>query len=589
MQMKKAAIIILAQDKEPAVKNLRKLGVLHIEPTQPATSKDITLLKEELSLIKQVMAIMTQDEFCPAGAKFESKEPQDSKRLVSHIIDCHKRIEQLKNYSHNLITQIALWKYWGDFAPEEITSLRGKGIYIKLYYIPKKDLKDLPQDLCVSIIFTKSGIAHCAITSRRDFILPFKELTLPRMSLGLMRRRLADEQKILAALKEDIRQSNCYYQGIARIKKTVEKDIEYQQALKGMGEAAGLSYLTGYVPFDKVELLLNLAKNEKWAISVDEPSDEDNVPTLIRNPRWVSIINPVFKMIEVIPGYRELDTSLWFLIFFSVFFGMLIGDAGYGLAYVVITFFAQKKWGRRLSDRSVFILFYLLSFCAIIWGFLSATFFGQEWLPQYIRPLLPALRSDKNMQSLCFFLGALHLSVAHLWRAILKFPTLTFLADAGWISVLWGAFFLARLLILGDNFPQFAKWFFIIGPVLVVLFFSPHKNILKGIGNGLGNLVLNIANSFTDVVSYIRLFAVGLATVAVADAFNKMAMGVGFNNFLQGLLTSFILLIGHLLNVILGPLSILVHGVRLNVLEFCSHLDVKWSGFAYKPLQESSV
>jgi V/A-type H+-transporting ATPase subunit I len=142
---------------------------------------------------------------------------------------------------------------------------------------------------------------------------------------------------------------------------------------------------------------------------------------------------------------------------------------------------------------------------------------------------------------------------------------------------------------LGHSFPQFAKWFFIVGPALVVLFSSPCKNILKGIVNGLGSLLLNIANSFTDVVSYIRLFAVGLATVAVADAFNKMAMGIGFNNFLQGLLTSFILLIGHLLNVILGPLSILVHGVRLNVLEFCNHLDIKWSGFVYKPLQESSV
>lgn len=586
VQMKKAAIIILAQDKEPAVKNLRKLGVLHIEPTQPAASKDITLLKEELSLIKQAVAVMTQDEFCPAGAKFESKEPKDSKRLVSHIIDCHKRIEQLKNYSRNLITQIALWKHWGDFAPQEFASLRGKGIYIKLYYMPKKDLKDLPQDLCVSIIFTQGGIAHCAIVSRRDFILPFKELTLPRMSLGLMRRRLADGQKVLAALKEDIRQSNCYYQGIARIKKTVEKDIEYQQALKGMGEAAGLSYLTGYVPFDKVELLLNLAKNEKWAISVDEPSDEDNVPTLIRNPKWISLVSPLFKFLEILPGYRERDISLPFLIFFSIFFGMLIGDAGYGLAYFLITFWLQQKARKKNKDTSFFSLFYILSACAVIWGILTGTFFGHEWvLKAGYKPLMPALNNDKNLQGFCFFLGALHLSIAHAWRGVLKSPSINALAELGWICILWAAFFIAKMLILGDSFPSFGKWLIIAGVSCVIFFTNPQKNILKTIGSGLGTLALSLMNSFTDVVSYIRLFAVGLAGVAIADAFNAMAGMVASENIFAIAAACGIAIIGNALGVVLGPVSVLVHGVRLNVLEFSGHANVSWSGVSYKPLK----
>ena len=99
-------------------------------------------------------------------------------------------------------------------------------------------------------------------------------------------------------------------------------------------------------------------------------------------------------------------------------------------------------------------------------------------------------------------------------------------------------------------------------------------------------MLLNFVNSFTDIVSYIRLFAVGLATVAIADAFNKMAMGIGFNSVLTGLATALILLLGHTLNIILGPLAVLVHGVRLNVLEFCNHVDIRWSGFSYKPLRE---
>ncbi|MEA3305832.1 MAG: V-type ATP synthase subunit I, partial [Candidatus Omnitrophota bacterium] len=266
--------------------------------------------------------------------------------------------------------------------------------------------------------------------------------------------------------------------------------------------------------------------------------------------------------------------------------GMLIGDAGYGAIFFALTLLAQRKFGKKLPGKSVFILFYLLSSCAIVWGMLTGTFFGQEWLPQAVRPLIPALRDSRNIQSLCFLIGAVHLSIAHLWRIVVKLPSLKALAEVGWIFILWGAFFLAKMLILADAFPRFALWFFAAGAALVVLFTNPMRNILKGIGSGFENLLLNFVNSFTDVVSYIRLFAVGLATVAIADAFNKMAMGIGYNSVFTGIMTSLILILGHALNIILGSLAIIVHGVRLNVLEFCSHLDIKWSGFSYKPIKE---
>jgi len=248
---------------------------------------------------------------------------------------------------------------------------------------------------------------------------------------------------------------------------------------------------------------------------------------------------------------------------------------------------AAGQRGRRERGVAPFYLFYILSSSAIIWGLLTASFFGQEWLlERSLKPLLPALGDDKNVRTLCFFIGALHLSIAHIWRVLIQFPSPVALTDVGWISILWGAFFLAKVLILGAQMPVFGPWLIISGMALVVLFSNPRKNILKGISAGLGTLLLNVINNFTDVVSYIRLFAVGLAGVAVADAFNKMASGVGFKGIIPGLLSSFILLAGHGLNVLLGPMSVLVHGVRLNVLEFCTHLDIKWSGFPYKPLKE---
>jgi V/A-type H+-transporting ATPase subunit I len=236
---------------------------------------------------------------------------------------------------------------------------------------------------------------------------------------------------------------------------------------------------------------------------------------------------------------------------------------------------------------AAFYLFYLLSISAIVFGVLGGIFFGQEWLEKLgINPLVPALDNPQSMQAICFFIGALHLTLAHGWRFILKMPSLEALADIGWIGVLWAAFFLAKNLILGDSLPYFWKWLAVAGISLVILFTSPQKNIFKGIANGLGTLALSLVNNFTDVVSYIRLFAVGLAGIAIADAFNAMAGMVGFKNIAAMIVSVLILIIGHSLAIALGPVSVLVHGVRLNVLEFSGHANVTWSGFKYKPFKE---
>ncbi|MDD5679920.1 MAG: hypothetical protein PHI59_01605, partial [Candidatus Omnitrophica bacterium] len=421
--------------------------------------------------------------------------------------------------------------------------------------------------------------------SRKRTEIPFNEITVPKMGLEEMRSKLSESEKVAAFIKEVIGKHVCHSESLLRIKRSLEKELDFNKVLKGMGEEDTLAYVTGYIPYDEVERIREAAQKEKWALLLTAPKPEDAVPTLLCNPRWVSIIAPVFKLMESTPGYEELDISFWFLIFFSIFFGMLIGDAGVGLIFVALTAFAQIKLGKKVKNKSIFALFYALSSFAILWGILTATFFGQAWLSGYIKPLVPALRDDRTVQAFCFFLGATHLTIAHLWRAILKFPSAAALADAGWIVILWGGFFLAKMLILGAAFPAFAKWLFISGSVLVLFFTSPDKNILKGVGRGFGALLLNIVNSFTDVVSYIRLFAVGLAGVAIADAFNSMAMDVGRGNIFTAILAGFIIFIGQALNVILGPIAVLVHGVRLNVLEFCNHLDIKWTGFPYKPLK----
>ncbi|MCX5667285.1 MAG: V-type ATP synthase subunit I, partial [Candidatus Omnitrophica bacterium] len=130
--------------------------------------------------------------------------------------------------------------------------------------------------------------------------------------------------------------------------------------------------------------------------------------------------------------------------------------------------------------------------------------------------------------------------------------------------------------------PGFVRFALLGGVSLVVLFTNPQKNVLKAAGEGLGTVALSIVNNFTDVVSYVRLFAVGLAGVAISDTVNALSGVFGGDNFIVKMI---IIFLGHTINILLGPISVLVHGIRLNVLEFSGHAGLTWSGMPYKPLE----
>src|SRR4030043_493161 len=449
--MKKSSVIILAKDTQNCLIELRRLGVLHIEHHRAPQGKDITILKDEIILLNDALGLLLQtDPSCPSLAEDAEVKVDDWKHIARYIIDIRKRIEQAEEYGRNLTIQMAQWEPWGDFDPEEIKKLREKGIFIKLYQVPYKNMKELPGDLAIKTIFIEKGIAHCLAVGQKEFSLSFKEISLPQMGIETMRKRLLEDKEVLKGLKEDLRRSCNYYQRLIEIKKKLGKEIEMQETMRGMGEAGELAYVTGYIPVDAVQDLSDLAKKESWGIYITDPDEKDLVPTLIRNKRWITTISPLFKMLEVIPGYRELDVSPLVLIFFSLFFAMIIGDAGYGLIFFSLTAFAHQKMGKKSADQNAFFLFYVLSSCTILWGLLTGTFFGQEWyLKAGLKPLIPALTNTKVLQTFCFFIGALHLSLAHLWRALLKFPALTVGAEIGWVCLFWACFFFGEKLVFG--------------------------------------------------------------------------------------------------------------------------------------------
>ena len=223
----------------------------------------------------------------------------------------------------------------------------------------------------------------------------------------------------------------------------------------------------------------------------------------------------------------------------------------------------------------------ILSCSAIAWGAATGNYFGTALLPG-IPHLTESAIKDQNTQLVCFFLGFVQICTGHFWRAVIDMKWRNIGAQLGWILVMTGNFILVdKMLVNPGTYPVAMVYFYAIGILLIAVCEVNWRDAGSVFG-----FPSSIINSFVDLLSYIRLFAVGMASYYLAFSFNMMAenvMQTGIAGFIAGLV---ILLLGHSLNIALAVLSVLVHGVRLNTLEFSNHVGLQWAGFAYKPFAE---
>ena len=577
--MKKLHMIVQNKDIVAALESLRGLGSVHVEHQELPASERIEEHRRDIEDLKGAIRVLQE---AKAGENADGREAADWRGTVKMILELFEEAETRREEIAKRQVKIGQWELWGNFDPEEVDGLSARGVHLQLCAVPKDKRGEAPEGVILETVFSSSGIDRCVAISKEEIDLPFEIIKLPATSLEKMHAWQKKDRARIDGIEREIADHQGYLRSLETALAAQKDALRFEEAAQGMREEEALAVLKGFCPADACQDIEAKAKKEHWGILFEEPADDDKVPTLIRNPKWVSLIEPVFKFIDIAPGYREYDISLFFLLFFSLFVGMLIGDAGYGMLFIAAVAWVHFKSGKKMQDPVPLYLAYVLSGCVVAWGVLTGTFFGQQWLAQTsLQPVLPWLKENANIQLFCFTLGAIHLSVAHIWRTIQKFPSVSFLSDVGWLALLWGMFAMSRTLILGAALSPAAVNLLIGGAVLVVFFTRPNWNPLKAVGPGLGDLALNVVNTFTDVVSYIRLFAVGLATVAVADATNSMAAEVG------GVWSLLILLVGHGINIVLALMAILVHGLRLNVLEFSGHLNMEWAGFNYVPFKKA--
>lgn len=647
LPMKKLTLLVLDSQKKAALKTLRNFGAVHIEK-EAASSDTLTELQNTYARVQQAESLITEAQL----KKAEKAKPETLALTRNALLQAVDEILDLKDQESNTLAainkltgEIEAYGSWGDFDPEDIRSFEENSIYLTIGELPEKSYTALPDTITTVRLAGGKKTVRFAIVSETldvpiDLPPDFNPLILPDMRLSAMHTERERLQKQLPLFKAKIGARTELLAPLKAEAKKLAKEIEFETVHAGMqvipleedGAAASgaaersitfaasdsaatpavssgnaekepirLARLSGYILAEKQADFAGLAKANGWAFIADDPAEEDAVPTAMRHNRFVQLLTPLTDFLGTVPGYREPDISLWFLLFFGIFFAMIFGDAGYGSILVILSLIGIGKAKAKEQPAPLAMqMFLYLGVLTVIWGTVTCNWFGisVDYIPAWLKNLsIPAISNateesirNANLMQFCFTLGLIQLTIGHIISIVRNIRSPQILGHIGSIAMLYGMYVVVLSLVVSAERYQINQPVLIAiggGFALNFIFSNYQTGIGQSIVDSLKNIItmfLGVVNVFADIMSYIRLWAVGLAGSAISATVNQMA-GPALGSFLI-FLGVLLLFFGHGLNYIMNVLSVIVHGVRLNTLEFSNHVGLTWAGFKYEPFAE---
>ncbi len=618
-EMKHVLMVVQTKDKEITLDALAELGLVHLEDFQYSSQEvdDALARKNKAETVYNfLISFKNKNDLTPPAL--------EASEAVEKVLKLKDDLQAAMERDVALEKQIVGLESWGDFDPADFTFLANKGCYLKIYTAPggKPDNLDDLEGYVVILRENKKELVFAHLTREPLKLEGYEELNLPPQSLSAMQAEKSKLETEITELRGKLEQYYGLRPALDAHLEELDSNLQYWIAKANTVDEGNLTAIVGYLPADETEAVQNWARQNSVALAITEPETFESAPTLIRNPRWLQIVEPVFKFMGTVPGYKELDISLVFLCFFTVFFAMIIGDAAYGSIFFLAGLSMLIYYSKSKKEKTplAVVLFTILGLATVIWGSVTGSWFGSPELIKgtvleklIIRQLTegfgfytPAgefykdLRGQDVIMLLCFIIAIFHLTIAQVWNFLraLAQRSLQALGQVGWMFINFGLFYLVldmvarfdldQALGAGGLVKSISINIIIVGLALIILFGSqkPRGKFFKGLLVGFGNLpstILGSISAFGDIISYVRLFAMGLAGAEIAKAFNNMAGDLlSGNTFIFGVL---ILLIGHAFNFVLCSLGVLVHGIRLKMLEFSGRLGIQWSGQEYDPFR----
>lgn len=603
-RMTKYSFILLSGKSEEFLKSLQTLGLVDItRSSKPVDERSSALLSNGNDLRKAASRLesldYTQD---PDFGRIEAEVDADAKYddPLAAYKEYSTKLDTLRNELAQAEKDVEARRPWGCYDKSALDALRDKGYGIHWYNVSKKAYDPSWANLypLQEVADDGKNVWFVTISDDPKYSLPVDETTAPEGDLRFAERKVATIKESVIECKARLMELKEY---IPEMLRQSDEDIAALQlylADAGSGKAADdlVTTFIGFAPQENESALC--AEFDKMDIVYlkEEAVRNDNPPIKFKENKFVKMFTVLTDMYGR-PAYDEFDPTPCISIFFTLFFAMCMGDAGYGIALALIGLAMRKGKG---FIASMAPLVTTLGVATIVMGTVLHTFFGMDtyaatWVPDWIKKCMiqgQVLGYDAQML-FSILIGVIHISVAMLLKtayAVKRNGLMNSLGTIGWTLLIVGGVIVGGFALAGVIDSAVTKWVVItlgiISGLGIFLFNDIHRNPLVNIGSGLYETYNTVTGLLGDVLSYLRLYALGLAGGMLGNAFNQLGLSVygidvsGVNILCFALIVGF----GHILNLAMCCLGAFVHPLRLNFLEFFKNSGYEGTGKAYSPL-----
>lgn len=603
-KMKKLTFLVYHKEYEEFLNSLRELGVVHIVEKQQGAA-DNTELQENIRLFNRLAAtlklLQNQKHEKNAVIATEGGTATRGMQVLDEVDALQTEHGKLSQQLQSYAKEKEVLEVWGNFEPTGIQKLKDAGYIIGFYSCSEGNYKEEWETEYNAMIVNRisSKVFFVTLTKAgQEVDLDVEQAKLPAYSLSRL-EALYDttEQAIEGNEKKLVALSETDIPSLKAALKELQSQIEFSKVVLSSEQTAGdkLMLIEGWAPaYSKVEIEAYLNDAHVY-YEITDPMPGDNVPIRLNNKGFFAWFEPICKL-YMLPKYNELDLTPFFAPFFMVFFGLCLGDSGYGL-FLFLGATAYRLLAKKVtpSMKSIISLIQVLSASTFFCGLLTGTFFGAniydlDW--PIVQRLKHAVLMDNNdMFRLSLILGVIQILFGMVLKAVnqtIQFGFKYAIATIGWIILLVSTavsalFSSSELLSMGGTAY---KVVLCISGAMIFLFNTPGKNIFMNIGLGLWDSYNMVTGLLGDVLSYVRLFALGLSGGILAGVFNSLAVGMSPDNVIAGpIVMVLIFVIGHAINMFMNVLGAMVHPMRLTFVEFFKNSGYEGGGKEYKPFK----
>lgn len=583
-QMKKYTFLVFHRDYEAFLEQLRSLGVVHITEKASGTAEDATLqsLLQQADRLRKTIAQGAPDQLLQEKANVESRIAATEKEAKAMAV-------------------------WGDFSTERIEQLQQAGYSLRFFVCPQKKFDaEWGTEVAVEkgqvyfVVVEKTGEESALSEELQAYAT---ELTLSKKSSSALLQDVEGLKGLLAAQNARIElwQKEQLPAMEQEYKETLQQ-IDWQRVTLNTDTVAegALKVVEGFCPIDQTAALDTMLQEQDIYFQAEDPTEKDNTPIKLRN-NWFTRMFECFTGMYGMPTYGEFDPTPILAPFYLLFFAMCMGDAGYGLVLIAFGLLVHYKKLNISMFEGLGPIITTLGVGTAVVGLFLGTFFGiplaqADWYPEALKGIIvqgTVMGYDAQMV-LTICIGVFHICLAMVVKAICYTKRFGFkenISTWGWLLLVVGGLSALILLMLFNAPAEVTKWTLIgiagVSALGIYIFNKPGRNPLLNIGVGLWDTYNMATGLLGDVLSYVRLYALGLAGGMLGGAFNDLGLMVlGENPTWQWVGFVLILLIGHVLNVAMSALGAFVHPLRLTFVEYFKNSGYEGKGVAYQPFKK---